>query len=140
MKRFIHIKLILCFILLFNSCDTPLTEYKPKNDDEKQIVDLLQRYTDARNNEDVIGIQSTFHDNGMYLSGSGPKYTKSELATTDPKWWTQMGKYKITDPDIKINGNDAQISMNTWYGKSRYQAAFTLVKDDGKWLIMKVVQ
>ena len=50
-----------------------------------------------------------------------------------------MGKYKITDPDIKINGNEAQVSMNTWYGKGRYQAAFTLVKEDGKWLIMKVV-
>ena len=88
MKRAIHVNSVLALILMFISCDTPLSEYNPKNDDEKQIVVLLQRYTDARNDEDVIGIQSTFHDKGIYLSGAGPKYTKSELATTDPMWWT----------------------------------------------------
>ena len=136
--------LINCFILaiflLSISCDTPLTEYNPKNEDEKQIVDLLQKYADARNNEDVIGIQSLFHDNGIYLSGAGPKYTKSEIATTDPMWWSEMGEYRITDPDIKINGNEALVSMNSWYGKGRFQAAVTLVKEDGNWLVMKLSQ
>jgi hypothetical protein len=140
MKRILFATLVFSVFLVFNSCDTPLKEYKPKNDDEKQIVALLQRFTDARNNEDVIGIQSTFHDNGEYIAGNGVEFTKSQIATSDPKWWTSYGKFGITDPDIKINNNEAQVSMNTWFGKARFQAAYNLIKEDGKWLIKTVRQ
>ena len=140
MRKTLPISFILAAFLLFNSCDTPLKEYKPKNDDEKRIVSLLQRFTDARNNEDVIGIQSTFQDGGKYIAGNGVEYTKSQIATSDPKWWTSYGKFGITDPDIKIEGNKAQVSMNTWFGKARYQAAYNLIKEDGKWLIETVRQ
>jgi hypothetical protein len=135
-KRIVFINFILSFIVLFNACDTPINEYKPKNDDEKQIVTLLQTLTDARNNEDVIGMQSTFHDNWKYIAGNGVEFTKSQIATSDPKMWTSYGKFGITDPDIKINGNEAQVSMNTWFGKARFQAAYTLVKENGNWLIL----
>ena len=140
MKRILFINVILCSILLFHSCDTPLNEYKPKSDDEKQIVALLQNFADARNNEDVLAIQSTFNDNGKYIAGNGVEYTKNQIATSDPKWWTSYGKFAITDPDIKINGNEAQVSMNTWFGKARYQAAYNLVKENGQWLIKTVRQ
>lgn len=140
MKRIVFINVFLCSVLLFNSCDTPLNEYKPKGDDEKQIIALLQNYTDARNNEDVIGIQSTFCDNGKYMAGNGVEYTKSQIGTSDPKWWTSYGKFGITDPVIKVNGDEAQVSMNTWFGKARYQAAYNLMKEDGRWLIKTVRQ
>jgi hypothetical protein len=41
MKRILFISIALTIVLLFTSCDTPINEYKPKSDDEKQIIALL---------------------------------------------------------------------------------------------------
>jgi hypothetical protein len=41
MKKILLIGLFLNIALLFFSCDTPINEYKPKSDDEKQIIALL---------------------------------------------------------------------------------------------------
>jgi hypothetical protein len=135
MKRVIIINVILSSILLFNSCDTPLTDYKPKNEDEKQIVELLQKYTDTRNSVDVKGIRSTFHDDGIYYKGWGGELKASDIETSDPEIWTRAGKLKMTDPSIKIDGEEALVTVNTWYGKAKFQAAFTVVKENGNWLI-----
>jgi hypothetical protein len=135
MKRVIIINVILSTILLFNSCDTPLTDYKPKNEDEKQIVELLQKYTDTRNSVDVKGIRSTFHDDGIYYKGWGGELKASDIETSDPEIWTRAGKLKMTDPSIKIDGEEALVTVNTWYGKAKFQAAFTVVKENGNWLI-----
>ena len=135
MKRIIIINVIISSIFLFNSCDTPLTEYKPANEDEKQIVDLLQKYTDTRNSVDIKGIRSTFHDDGIYYKGMGGELKASDIESADPEIWSRAGKLKMTDPDIKINGEEALVSVNTWYGKAKFQAAFTMVKENGNWLI-----
>ena len=135
MKRTISFSFLLTTLLIFISCGTPLTEYKPKNEDEKQIVDLLQKYTDSRNSLDIKGIRSTFHDDGIYYKGMGGELKASDIETADPEIWTRAGKLKMTDPNIKINGEEALVSANTWYGKGRFQAAFTMVKENGNWLI-----
>ena len=133
--RALPISFILATILMFISCDTPLTEYKPANDDQKQIVDLLQKYTDTRNSVDIKGIRSTFHDEGIYYKGMGGELKASDIESADPEIWSRAGKLKMTDPDIKINGEEALVSVNTWYGKAKFQAAFTMVKENGNWLI-----
>ena len=51
-----------------------------------------------------------------------------------------MENLALPDPEITINGNEAQISMNTIYGNGRFQAFYVLVKEDGKWLINTVRQ
>ncbi len=140
MKRIIFINIILSSILLFSSCDTPLNEYQPKSEDEKQIVALLQTFVEARNSQDLKIIRSLFHDNGIYYKGMGGEIKASDIESTDPEWWTSFGKFGITDPEITINGNEAQISMNTIYGNGRFQAFYVLVKEDGKWLINTVRQ
>jgi hypothetical protein len=135
MKRILLVFLTLSLFLIFNSCDTPLTEYKPKNEDEKKIVETLQTFTDARNSVDLKVIRSTFHDEGIYYKGMGGELKASDIETADPEIWTRSGVFKITDPDIKINGEEALVSVNTWFGKGRFQAAFTMVKENGNWLI-----
>jgi len=137
MKRILLVFFTLSLFLIFISCDTPLTEYKPKNEDEKQIVDLLQKYTDARNNEDGIGWQATFHDDGKLIVGTGTEHTKDQIAKLAPEMVTTYGKLAITNPNIKINGDKAQVSMNTWLGKAKWEAVYNLVKEDGNWLILE---
>ena len=135
MKRILYINVILCSVLLFISCDTPLTEFKTKNEDEKQIVDLLQKYVDTRNGLDIKGIRSTFHDDGIYYKGMGGELKASDIESADPEIWSRGGELKMTDPDIKINGEEALVTVNTWYGNAKFQAAFTVVKENGHWLI-----
>ena len=79
MKRALLIGFIISALLLFNSCDTPLNEYKPKSDDEKQIIALLNTYLDARNKKDLAGIQATFHKDGIYYEGMGGEFKASEI-------------------------------------------------------------
>ncbi|MFY9705791.1 MAG: hypothetical protein WBV91_14740 [Desulfobacterales bacterium] len=71
MKKTFSIGLFLTTFLLFNSCDAPLNAYKPKSDDEKQIIALLNIYLDACNKKDLKGMQATFHKDGIYYGGRG---------------------------------------------------------------------
>ena len=135
MKKIIIVNVIISSIFLFNSCDTPLTEYQPKNENEKKIVETLKTFTDARNNVDLKVIRSTFHDEGIYYKGLGGELKASDIETADPEIWTRAGIFKITDPDIKINGEEALVIVNTWYGKAKFQAAFKMVEENGNWLI-----
>ena len=141
MKRALLIGFIISALLLFNSCDTPLNEYKPKSDDEKQIIALLNTYLDARNKKDLAGIQATFTKDGIYYGGMGGEFKASEFLNTDPEWWTSYGELRLYDPKITIVGNEAKISLVTLYGTAgRFEAAYTLVKENGNWLIKEVVQ
>ena len=138
MKRALLIGFIISALLLFNSCDTPLNKYKPKSDDEKQIIALLNTYADDCNKKDLAGIQATFLKDGIYYGGRGATIKASEIITSDPEFWTSFGELRLYDPKITINDNEAKLTLVTRYGTAgRFHAAFTLVKENDKWLIMK---
>ena len=141
MKKTFFIGLFLTTFLLFISCDKPLNEYKPKSDDEKQIIALLNTYADARNKKDLKGLQATFTKDGIYYGGTGSVIKASEIATFDPEYWTLYGTLRLYDPKITINGNEAKLAVVTLYGTTgRFHAALTLIKENGNWLIKEVVQ
>ena len=139
MKRIIFIWIVLSTFLQFISCETSINEYKPKNDDEKQIIALLNTYVDSCNNGDLKRLQTTFHDGGIYNSVRGGQVTKSEITQKDPEWFTIAGKIQLKNPEFEINGNKATVLVTARHGK-HYKGAslFTLVKEDKQWLIMKV--
>lgn len=138
MKRALLIGIIISALLLFNSCDTPLNEYKPKSDDEKQIIALLNTYADARNKGDLNRLQSTFQDNGVYISNDGIKVPKAEIVKTESEWWVSGGKFELLNPEIKINSKDATVLATEKHGTHFKTAGlYTLVKENGNWLIMK---
>jgi hypothetical protein len=138
MKRALLIGIIISALFLFNSCDIPLNEYKPKSDDEKQIIALLNTYADARNKGDLNRLQSTFQDNGVYLSNDGIKVPKAEIVKTESEWWVSGGKFELLNPEIKINSKDATVLATEKHGTHFKTAGlYTLVKENGNWLIMK---
>ncbi|NNK76984.1 MAG: hypothetical protein HKP42_13095, partial [Maribacter sp.] len=59
MKRILFVSSVLSVFLLFNSCDTPLEKYNPKNEDEKQVLALLSDYQVSRNSNDMDKLKST---------------------------------------------------------------------------------
>jgi len=138
MKRICFISLILITFLLFNSCDTPLNEYKPKNEDEKQIIVLLNTHLDARNHGDLNILMSTFHDGGIYISGRGREIKASEIVDTKPEWWISDGEVKLSDPKITINGNEATVITTARYGTYKTAHVYSMINENGNWLIMKV--
>jgi hypothetical protein len=141
MRNSLFALVTISLIILFNSCDTPINEYKPKSDDEKQIIALLNTYVEARNKKDLQAMQATFTKDAIYYGGTGAVIKASEIPTSDPEWWAMYGNLKLYDPKITINGNEAKIALVTLYGTAgRFEAAYTLVKENGNWLIKKVVQ
>jgi hypothetical protein len=116
-----------------------LEEYQPKNDNEKKITQLLRTYLDARNSGDLIRLQSTFHDRGVYYSGRGGKFTKSQIAETEPEWWVGDGKVDLVGLKFNIDGNQAIVFATAVYG-SIYKTAhkFTLINENNNWFIIKV--
>ena len=139
MKRFIYISLILALFLVFNSCDTPLSKYEPKNDEEKNIVALLNTYCDARNRGDIVTLHSLFDDKGQYISARGAILTKKEIAESEPNWWKEGGELKILNSEFNIDGNKATVrSTGKWGVHFKTPHVCTLVKNDNKWLFIKV--
>ena len=139
MKRINCAIFVLFACLLFNSCDTSLNEYVPKNDTEKDITALLNTYLDARNNGDINKLASMFHDKGMYVAGNGATFTKSQIAESGAEWWVQYGKMKLLNSEFKINGNEATVSSTGKLG-GVYKAPHitSLIKRDGHWLVVKI--
>jgi len=138
MKNILLIGLFLNIVLLFISCDTPINEYKPKSDDEKQIIALLNTYVEARNSGNLKILRSTFNDDGVYISGRGREIKASEIVNTKPEWWTSDGEVKLYDPEITINGNKASVMTTARYGTYKTAHIYTLINENGNWLIMKV--
>ena len=130
---------VLSVFLLLQSCETSLTEYTPKNDSEKQIKELLTTYVDARNKGDIATLAALFHDNGKYLAGNGATWTKIQIAESKPEWWVQYGTVKLLNSEFTITDTEATVTSTGKWGytfKTPHIAA--LIKEDGKWLIVKV--
>jgi len=138
MKKILLIALSLNIALLFFSCETSINEYKAKSDDEKQIVAVLNTYLNARNSGNLKNLQSTFHDKGIYISGRGREIEASEIVNTKPEWWTSDGEVSLYDPIITINGYKATVLTTAKYGSYKTAHIYTLVNENGNWLIMKV--
>jgi hypothetical protein len=133
MKRIIFIGFLLSTVLLFFSCGTSINEYKPKNENEKQIIALLSTYVDSCNNGDLKRLQATFHDGGIYNSVRGGQITSSEITQKDPEWFTIAGKIQLKNPEFKINGNQATVLVTARHG-NHYKGAslFKLIKQNNQ--------
>ena len=103
---------ILLFLISGCGSDTRLKDYQPKNEQEKEIKNLLVEYVTARNNYDVQKMASYLSDDARIGFLDGRTFSKSEFASTfkarDLEAW---GKLDCFDPDIKIKDNFAEIKM-----------------------------
>jgi hypothetical protein len=122
MKNYLFSIGILIAICSMYSCGTPIEKYKAKNDDEKQIIDLLIRYTDAVNKGDSDQIVPLFHENGVYIaSGGNIILSREKMSKWKPEDWTASGIRKIYNPEITINGNEAKVTAKVKYGNVSYE-------------------
>ena len=117
MKKSLFVSGVIFLIFLIFSCSTPIEEYKSKNDDGKEITDLLIRYTEAVNTGDSEKIVTLFHENGVYVALAGSiTLTRDKMSEWKPEDWQAYGIRKIYDPEITINGNEAKVMAKVKYG------------------------
>ena len=138
MKRMLFLSLSLVAFLTFSSCNKPIEEYQVKNEDEKEIIELLTRYTEAINKGDSEQILTIFHENGVYVTGSTKEtFSREKIAEWNLERWLTYGQRKIYNPEITINGNEAKVMAKVIFGNTSYPKLYTLVKENDEWLIMK---
>lgn len=138
MKRALFIIFTALQLFLIYSCGTPIEEYQAKNNDEKGIVDLLIRYTEAINTGNTEQILNLFHENGEYVTGRGNVIlSREKMSKRKPEDWLSDGLRNLYNPEIKINGNEATVMMQAKFGVYKTPKIFTVVKENDKWLILK---
>lgn len=138
MKAYVVAGIIIATFVMLISCDTPLNEYQPKSEDEKQISALLNAFIEARNSGDLTRLQSTFHDDGLYISNQGIRVPKAQIAGTQPEWWIDHGTVRLLNPEIEISNTDAKVRVTEKHGAHfKTPGIYTLRKENGHWLIMK---
>ena len=140
MIRLSYICILAASLFALCSCDTPMSKYVTLNENEKDIIETLDAYLEARNSNDVQKLSTLFDNDGEYIAGDGTTLKGREsIAKSDPTWWTQYGKQKIFSPQFHIEESKATASViGKWGLGHRRPQSFYLIKSDGKWLISKV--
>jgi hypothetical protein len=138
MKRYFFSFFIILSIAIIGSCGTPIEEYQAKNNDEKEIIDVLIKFTEVVNLGDTEEVLKLFHEKGEYVTGRGrvsiPRY---ELAKRKPEDWLDDGLRKFYNPEIDIKGNEAKVLLQARFGNYKTPKLFTFIKENGRWIIMK---
>jgi hypothetical protein len=136
MKQFINCgQSILLFFLFFSACGTPLNDYNPKNEKEKEIKIILVQFTEYRNNFDVKNMAKYLADNCI-ISYYGKNLTKTSfLSVMKRSDLESRGKFKFENPKFKIVDEIAQVSIKFMQGITSFAVNFKLVHENSEWKI-----
>ena len=64
--------------LLVACGDASLESYKPKDQDEADIISLLKKYKNAINNDDKQKLLSCFHNDSKFMNPTGDMIVKDD--------------------------------------------------------------
>ena len=143
--------------MITSCCDTSITEYEPKNQDEKEIISVLFQYQDAKNHFDLKRLLSFLDDKGEFSFACGLMISKTKLKEELPDFWVDIrsknkiaipyaheclnGDYfesgELNNPIIKINNETAEVSVLVTKGFSRVTLTFSLLRKNKQWLITR---
>lgn len=137
MRRYFFFSIIFS-IAIVCSCGTPIEKYQAKSKDEKEIVDVLIKFTEVVNSGDTEEVLKLFHEKGEFVTGRGRvSIPRQELAKRKPEDWLDDGLRKFYNPEIEIKGNEAKVLLEARFGNYKTPKIFTLVKENNHWIIMK---
>jgi len=136
MKKFINCgQTIFIFFLFLSACGTPLHDYNPKNENEKEIKNLLIQFAEYRNNYDVNNIADCLANNCV-ISFYGRNLTKTSFASRMKRSDLESrGKFKFTNPKFKIVDEIAQVSIDFRQGITGFAVNFKLIRENSEWKI-----
>jgi len=157
-KIFLCIELFL-FALTFG-CDLPgdvqLTDYRPKNMVEGEIVTLLIEYQDAKNRLDLNRFLACLHEQGRFSFRGTAMVSKGRLRKSLTAFWKTLqspnrlvlyplshefvtGDYylsgRLINPRISINGSSADVTVTFASGWWRQKHFISMQRVDDRWMI-----
>ena len=129
---------LLVTLVGFIGCAT-LKDYKAKTAEEEGIKTTLVKFYEARNNFDVDGFLSVYHEDAKIMVGSErvvlPKKHCREYLT---QYFSRASKIEVGSPKMNVRGDEATVRMPFQvidYGVS-LQMVMELVRENGKWYIL----
>ena len=139
MKRIFLHELFLVFIFLMTACGTPLEEYQAKNEQEKEIKNLLVEFAKASNDFDTVKVASLLTDDcKIDLKGHAPLASKSEyLSSWKDSYLEEMGKCKFKNLELNINDEFAEARSDGSVGiiAQDIKFRFKMVRQNNRWMI-----
>jgi hypothetical protein len=138
-KTIIHI-VTLTFLFTSISCGTPVSEYEPKNQAEKEIKALLIEYQDCRNKHDIDGLLALHHGDAKIMQGYRGKYkyvTKKQARETYPEMFKSFPTINITNPKMEVTENKAIVNFKISADGIKLKGTQHLVKENDRWLIIE---
>ena len=131
--------LILSGILLLISCGTPLENYQPKNDTEKDLKETILRHANARMQGDVNQILSGLSENCQIELYPGAKLSKNQLKSVNVDDWNYDGDVHFSDPEFTIAGDKASVSLKLNLGiAGKRLTTIELIRENNTWLISQI--
>ena len=133
---------------LFLACgDTSLESYKPKDQDESDIIALLKKYKSAINNDDKQQFLSCFHNDSKFMNPTGDMIAKDELSKKLSVWLPKWDTVDISKIKIELKKNTAKVEVKEKIHFHGHETLglnklgltfFDLVRENNEWLILEL--
>lgn len=132
-----------------------LSDYRPGNQEESEIVAFLMKYENTRRKFNLQGYLACLHDKGIYHHAGGVMVSKQKLAESLPGFWEGLRKgsreffpmcreslngnwfvgFHIFSPIIELDGNEAKVTVTYSNAGWRIKHFIHLLKENNAWLI-----
>jgi hypothetical protein len=138
MKKIIITMAFFIFLFISFSCGTPVSEYEPKNQAEKEIKALLIEYLNCRNKHDLDGLLALFHDDVKLKFALFSNYvTKGQLREIFPDHFESFPTVEFTNAKMEVAENKALVNCKVNVSGAKLKGIFDLVKENDRWLFIK---
>ena len=130
---------LLVSLVGFIGCAT-LKDYKAKTAEEEGIKTTLVKFYEARNNYDVDGFLSVYHEDAKIMIGGKESMVLSKKQCSEylPRHFATAGKVELGSPKMNVRGDEATVRMPLRIidYNVRLQMVMELVRENGKWYIL----
>jgi hypothetical protein len=144
-------------IIVSSCCDTSISKYEPKNQEEREIIALLIEYKMAKYHFEIEKLLPLLHDRGEFTFQCGRMLTKAGLKKELPGFWAKLrsgdtaiiplvhecinGDYyesgEFNNPEIEINDDTALANVLFTNGVCRVPLYVTILRENDRWLITR---
>ena len=130
---------LLVSLVGFIGCAT-LKDYKAKTAEEEGIKTTLVKFYEARNNYDVDGFLSVFHEDAKIMIGGRESMVLSKKQCSEylPTYFGSASQIELGSPKMNVRGDEATVRMPLRiieFGLN-LQMVMELVRENGKWYIL----
>ena len=138
MKKIIITMAIFILLFISFSCGTPVSDYEPKNQAEKEIKTLLIEYLNCRNKQDLDGLLKLYHDYAkLRFPGSSNYVTKGQSREIYPAHLEYCSTVEFTNPKMEVAENKALVNCRVNVCGIKLKGTYDLVKENDRWLFIK---